>query len=91
MHTSRKKTPLIHRVHRIAGQIYAIEIALNQERDCAAILQLVAAVRGATDSLLGEILEEHIRFHVLPPGERPAKLRKKSADQVVDVIRAYLK
>ena len=51
------------------GQVDAIERALEGEQGCAAVLQLVAAVRGAIRGLMGEVMEDHIRMHVVdPPG-----------------------
>jgi DNA-binding FrmR family transcriptional regulator len=91
MHTIRRKTELLNRVRRIGGQVKAIENALNAENDCGAVLQLIASVRGATNGLMAEILEEHIRFHVLGMQDQPSELRVKGADEVVDVVRTYLK
>jgi len=61
MHTLRNKTPLLHRVRRIGGQVKAIEKGLIADEHCSEILRLVATVRGATDSLMAEIMDEHIR------------------------------
>jgi DNA-binding FrmR family transcriptional regulator len=91
MHTIRKKAELLNRVRRIGGQVKAIENALNAEQECGAVLQLIASVRGATNGLMAEILEEHIRFHVLGMDEQPNDVRIKGADEVVDVVRTYLK
>jgi FrmR/RcnR family transcriptional regulator, repressor of frmRAB operon len=91
MHTIRRKPELLNRVRRISGQVKAIENALNAEEECGAVLQLIASVRGATNGLMAEILEEHIRFHVLGMQDQPADVRVKGADQVVDVVRTYLK
>jgi FrmR/RcnR family transcriptional regulator, repressor of frmRAB operon len=91
MHTIRKKPELLNRVRRISGQVKAIENALNSEQECGAVLQLIASVRGATNGLMAEILEEHIRMHVLGMNEQPDDMRLKGADEVVDVVRTYLK
>ncbi len=69
----------------------AIENALNAETECGSVLQLIASVRGAVNGLMGEILEEHIRLHVLGLDEKSEAMRIKDADQVVDVVRTYLK
>jgi DNA-binding FrmR family transcriptional regulator len=91
MHTIRRKAELLNRVRRIGGQVKAIETALNAEQECGAVLQLIASVRGATNGLMAEILEEHIRAHVLGLNDQPDDLRVKGADEVVDVVRTYLK
>jgi len=63
-HTIRKKRQLLIRVRRIAGQTRALESALEQESECASILQQIAAIRGAVNGLMGEVLEGHIREHL---------------------------
>ena len=60
-HTIRDKKALLTRVRRIAGQAAALEKALEQESECAAILQQIAAIRGAVNGLMGQVLEHHIR------------------------------
>jgi len=46
-HTIKGKKPLLTRVRRIKGQAEALEKALEQESECSAILQQIAAIRGA--------------------------------------------
>lgn len=90
MHTAREKTKLLARVRRIRGQVEAIERALEAESGCAEVLHLVAAVRGATNGLMAELIEDHIREHVV--GEEHSKAeRDAAAGELVDVVRAYLK
>lgn len=90
-HTIKGKVQLLHRVRRIKGQIEAVERALEAESDCAEILQRVAAARGALNSLMAEVLEGHLRQHILAPaGVRFAK-RKQFAEDLIGVVRAYLR
>jgi DNA-binding FrmR family transcriptional regulator len=92
VHTIRKKHELLNRIRRIGGQVAAIERALEAEAECGAVLQLIASVRGAANGLMAEVLEEHIRLHVLGmPEEETEAVRLKAADDVVDVVRTYLK
>ena len=91
VHTIRRKHELLNRVRRIAGQVTAIERALEAEEECGAVLQLIASVRGAANGLMAEVLEEHIRLHVLGLHDAPDTVRVKAADDVVDVVRTYLK
>ncbi|MBL4846827.1 MAG: metal/formaldehyde-sensitive transcriptional repressor [Planctomycetes bacterium] len=88
-HTTASKKKLLNRVRRIQGQIRAVERAIEEEHDCSSVLQLVAACRGATNGLMAELLEGHIRTHVIDPGGDPAS--KQAAEQVIDIVRAYLK
>ncbi len=90
-HTIRDKTKLLNRVRRIKGQIEAVEKAIDQEQDCSAILLTIAACRGAINSLMAEVIEGHIRFHVVNPDRQPTTEQAKSAQELIDVIKAYLK
>lgn len=90
MHTAREKAKLLARVRRIRGQVEAIERALEAERGCAEILHLVAAARGATNGLMAELIEDHVREHVVNEAHSKAE-RDAAADELVDVVRAYLK
>jgi DNA-binding FrmR family transcriptional regulator len=90
-HTLREKEKLRLRVRRIRGQIDAIERALGEEQDCGDILQLITAARGAMNGLMAELLEDHVRFHVLDQGRKPTAEQSVAADQLVDIVRSYLK
>lgn len=73
-HTIKEKKQLLTRVRRIKGQADALETALEQGGDCSAILQQIAAIRGAVNGLMAEVLEGHIREH-LGVDEIPAEQR----------------
>jgi DNA-binding FrmR family transcriptional regulator len=90
-HTIRDKQQLISRVRRIRGQLDAVERALDEEQECSAILQTLAACRGAINGLVGEVIEGHIRFHVVNPDDKPASPQAKAAQQLIEVIRSYVK
>jgi DNA-binding FrmR family transcriptional regulator len=64
-HTVHERRKLLARINRIEGQVKSMRIALEQERECATILQQIAACRGAINSLLVEIVDGEIRYHVL--------------------------
>lgn len=81
---------LIARVRRITGQLASVERAITDEADCASVLQQVAAIRGAVNGLMDEILEAHLREHVAAPHLDDAA-RKKGADEVAAAIRRYAK
>jgi DNA-binding FrmR family transcriptional regulator len=90
-HTIRDKTKLLHRVRRIRGQLNAVEKALLAEHQCSSILLTVAACRGAMDSLMAEIIEDHIQFHILDPEHNSPPEQRKAAREVISVVRRYLK
>ena len=90
-HTIREKNKLLNRVRRIRGQMEAVERALEVEKGCTEVLQLLAATRGAMNGLMAEVIEDHIREHVASPSIQDESERAKAADELVDVVRAYLK
>jgi len=90
-HTVREKSKLLNRVSRLRGQIEAIERALEREVDCAEVLQLIASARGAMNGLMAEVMEDHIRLHVIDPQCEPDSERARGAEDLIDVVRAYLK
>ena len=89
-HTIREKTKLVNRVRRIRGQVEAVERALEQELGCGDVLQLITAARGAINGLMGEVIEDHIRTHLVDPTLQPGATAD-AADELVEVIRCYLK
>ena len=88
-HTVTNKTTLLKRVRRIRGQVDAIERALEGEDGCTETLQLIAAARGAMNGLMAEVLEGHVRAHVLET--KPTRAQSRAADELVGVVRSYLK
>jgi DNA-binding FrmR family transcriptional regulator len=90
-HTAKDKVKLLTRVRRIRGQVEAIERALDSEQECARVLQLMAACRGALNGLMAEVMEGHIRFHVLSPDNGKNSPQMEAAEELIDVVRAYLK
>ena len=91
VHTIREKNKLLARVRRIRGQVEAIERALETEIGCADVLQVIASVRGAMNGLMAEVMEDHIRFHVVDPAREPNEQRAQGAQELIDVVRTYLK
>ncbi len=77
-HTIAQKTKLLHRVRRIRGQMEAVERA-------------IAAARGAINGLMAEVMEDHIRMHVVDPAREPDPERAKGAEELIDVVHSYLK
>ena len=89
-HTTREKQKLLNRVRRIRGQMEAVERALEEEKGCAEVLQLIAGVRGAVNGLMAEAVEDHIQLHVAD-ASLDQNERNEGAAELIDVVRAYLK
>ena len=90
-HTVRDKEKLLNRVRRIRGQVDAIERNLMEEGDCSVILHTIAACRGAIDGLMNEVLEGHIRMHLIDTRQRPGPEQIQAAEDLIYLVRAYLK
>ncbi len=80
---------MLGRVKRIKGQVEAIERALNGEAECEDILQLVASCRGALNGLMAELIEGHLRFHVLTPDRKALPSQLEAADELIAVVKRY--
>jgi FrmR/RcnR family transcriptional regulator, repressor of frmRAB operon len=90
-HTARDKEKLLVRVRRIRGQVEAIERTVSEEHECSELLQLVAACRGALNGLMAELVEGHIWFHVLDPNRGKDSPQAAAAEELIDIVKAYLK
>lgn len=88
MHTSKDRGKLINRAKRIQGQMDRVYRTLHTEHDCQEVLMLLAAARGGINSLMHEVLEDHIRLHLLG---RSAALTSDLGEELIDLVRAYLK
>lgn len=87
---SKDKQKLLSRIKRLAGQIDAVERSVVRGDECADILMLLAAIRGAVNSLMAEILEDHIRLHITPPN-RTKETPEGLTEDLISLVRAYLK
>jgi DNA-binding FrmR family transcriptional regulator len=90
-HTIRNKGNLLARVGRIRGQVEALERALEAEKGCAEIMQQIAAFRGAANGLMTEVIEEYVRTHVASPSITSNASRTRGADELIEVVRTYLR
>ena len=90
-HITGAKKELVSRINRIQGQLDAIRDAVQGEQECATLLQQVAACRGAINSLMAEIIEREIKCHVLAPDTKANSSEATAADEVIDMVRRYIK
>lgn len=86
-HISREKLDLINRTKKVVGQLEAVQRALEDDAACADLLQRLAAARGSINSLMGELMEDHIRNHM----PRKTKSSEEAANDVIQIVRTYLK
>ena len=88
-HTITEKIKLLNRVRRVRGQIEALERAIENEKGCAAILHLVVGARGAINGLMAEVIEDHIRIHVINPAKDVE--RRRGDEDLIEAVQSYLK
>jgi DNA-binding FrmR family transcriptional regulator len=85
----REQAKLVNRVRRVRGQLDGVERALAAGDDCANVLMLLAACRGGVNSLMAQVLEDHIRLHLLQGRTKEASVDL--ADDLIDIVHAYFK
>ncbi len=90
-HTIREKQKLLLRVRRLRGQVEAIERALDTDSGCEQVMHLIAGARGAMAGLMAEVVEDHVRTHLVDAARYPNALDTEAAEQLLDVVRTYLK
>ena len=88
-HTVREKAKLLARVRRMKGQMEAVERALEAEAPCGQVLQQLASIRGALSGLTGEVMEDHLREHVLEAESE--KERAAAVDELAEALRTYIR
>jgi DNA-binding FrmR family transcriptional regulator len=90
-HTVHGKRKLLARVRRIKGQVEAIERALDGEAGCDRVMHLIAGARGAMAGLMAEVVEDHVRMYLVDAEQYPEALNTEAAEQLLEVVRTYLK
>ena len=90
-HTIRDKKKLLVRVRRLRGQVDAIGRALEKEAGCEKVMHLIAGVRGATASLMAEVMEDHVRDHLVVLKRKTEGAVGEAAEDLIDVIHAYVR
>jgi FrmR/RcnR family transcriptional regulator, repressor of frmRAB operon len=89
--TFREKTKMMSRANRIRGQLEAIERALEEETSYSNVLHLIASTRGAINSLMVEVLDEHIRIHVADPSRENDPTCALAVEELIEAVHRYLK
>jgi DNA-binding FrmR family transcriptional regulator len=90
-HAIHEKQKLLNRVRRLKGQVDAIERALEAEDSCTQVMRLLTAARGAMNGMMAEVVEDHIQMHMMEANRKPSREEIEAADELVDVLRSYIK
>ncbi len=88
-HTVKDKKKLITRINRIKGQLEALSKSIDSEEDCYKVMLLLASCRGALNGLMSEVVEGHIRDHIVHAETK--KESSESAEELIDVMKSFLK
>jgi DNA-binding FrmR family transcriptional regulator len=86
-HTSREKLDLTTRTKKVIGQLESVLRGLNDDEPCAEVLRRLAAARGAINSLMGELMEDHILNHM----PKNSKSAEEAAEDMIQIVRTYLR
>jgi len=89
-HLAKEKAKLLNRLRRIRGQIEAIERAVDADNECARVLQQATSCRGAMDGFIAEVIEDHIREHMVDQAAPRDDPRTLAAEELVEIVHAYL-
>ena len=90
-HTLREKQKLLARVRRIRGQIGAVERALESGAGCEQVMHLLASTRAAMAGLMAEVVEDHVRTHLVDAEKHPGALNTEATNELLAVVRTYMK
>jgi DNA-binding FrmR family transcriptional regulator len=90
-HTIEHKDKLLARARRLRGQIEAVERALEKEAGCEKVMHLLASARAAMAGLMAEVVEDHVLTHLVDRERHPDAFNAKAAEDLLGVVRTYMK
>ena len=90
-HTIQNKEKLLARARRLRGQVEAVERALDSEAGCEKVMHLLASARAAMSGLMAEVVEDHVRTHLVDREKHPGALNEDAAEHLLSVVRTYVR
>lgn len=91
-YAAEEKKRALTRLKRIKGQAEALEKAITAGTECGILLQQIAALRGAANGLMADVLDSHLRETF---GAGKTKLKdidvEAEINMVTGIMRTYLK
>jgi DNA-binding FrmR family transcriptional regulator len=82
-----RKTGPYYPYQKVIGQLVSVHRGLNDDEPCAEVLRRLAAARGAINSLMGELMEDHIINHM----PKNSKSAEEAAEDMIQIVRTYLR
>ncbi|HEY6579211.1 MAG TPA: metal/formaldehyde-sensitive transcriptional repressor [Rhizomicrobium sp.] len=86
-----EKQKLLNRIRRLRGQIDALGRAVEADEGCSEVMRLLTAARGAINGIMAEVVEDHILMHMIDQDRKPSRSEREAADELLDVLRTYIK
>ncbi|MCG9543854.1 Ni(II)/Co(II)-binding transcriptional repressor RcnR [Vibrio sp. nBUS_14] len=89
-HTAKDQKKLKARVSKIQGQVNGLKKMLDdEEQQCQDVLQQIAAIRGAVNGLMREVIKGHLLEHVVLEDDKVQ--REEDMEVVLKVLDSYIK
>lgn len=88
-HTISDKKRILARVNRLKGQLDALANAVDSDQDCYKVMQLLASCRGALHGLMGDIINNHIREHIVDAANK--KDASRAGDELIEIMESFWK
>jgi DNA-binding FrmR family transcriptional regulator len=89
-HVAAEKQKLLNRLKRIRGRSTRWSGPWTAKWN-ARVLQQATACRGALEGFIAEVIEDHIREHMIDPQLPAGDPRAQAAEELVAIIKAYLR
>ena len=90
-HVIEEKQKLLNRVRRLRGQIDALDRAIEAEEGCSEVMRLLTTARGAINGIMAEVVEDHILLHMVDKDRKASRSEQQAADELLEVLRTYIK
>ncbi|WP_034731655.1 metal/formaldehyde-sensitive transcriptional repressor [Bacteriovorax sp. Seq25_V] len=90
-HLQQDMKKIITRIRKIKGQLEAVERAIEEGKDCYSVLQTLSACRGGMNGLMGSLMEDHIKEHIMTNPQNPKTSQDKSALELITLMKTYWK
>jgi DNA-binding FrmR family transcriptional regulator len=88
-HTQQNKEKILARIKRLQGQLNSVAGSIESGEDCYKVLQTLASARGALQGLMGEIVEGHIRDHVV--NAKNSKDAGVAGEETIEIMKSFWK
>jgi DNA-binding FrmR family transcriptional regulator len=90
-HVIEEKQKLLNRIRRLRGQIEALDRAVEAGEGCNEVMRLLTTARGAINGIMAEVVEDHILLHMIDKDRKPSRAEQEAADELLEVLRTYIK